>query len=50
MAAETAWRLGVACEEEEETEAAATPATTMVRVTIRRASFIGIFSWIEILV
>jgi hypothetical protein len=41
MAAETAWRLEMVCEVDEETEAAVAPATTTVRATIRRASFIG---------
>jgi hypothetical protein len=46
-AAETARWLGVACEEEDETEAAAPPARTTVRAMIRMVSFMGIFSWLE---
>ena len=34
MAAETAWRLGVDGEDDDEMEAAAAPATTMVRAAI----------------
>ena len=40
--AETAWRLGVMCEEDEDTEAAAAPARTTVRPKIRIASFIRV--------
>jgi hypothetical protein len=38
------------CEGDEETEAVAIPATTMLRAAIRRVSFIAIFSWLKILV
>jgi hypothetical protein len=38
----------VACEVDEETEAAAAPARTTVRAVIRMASFIDIFSWMEV--
>ena len=48
MAAETARWLGVRCEVDEETEAAAAPARTTVRAAIRMAIFMGIFSWLEL--
>jgi hypothetical protein len=41
IAAETARWLGVMCELDEEIEAAAAPARTTVRATIRMVSFMG---------